>query len=104
MRMPSKERGWIYLMQKDSDSSNSSFLNCMEDTPPLGPASTAVKVLTISFMAFTVPLWIMRSPSNLWIQDLLQDHNISYSVEKVIQFPHYLIDSILFQQVALLLD
>ena len=38
------------------------------------------------------------------IQGVLQDHNLPYSVEEVIQFPHYIIDSILFQQVALLLD
>ena len=38
------------------------------------------------------------------IQGVLQDHKLPYSVEEVIQFPHYIIDSILFQQVALLLD
>ena len=38
------------------------------------------------------------------IQGVLQDHNLPYSVEEFIQFPHYIIDSILFQQVALLLD
>ena len=38
------------------------------------------------------------------IQGVLQDHNLPYSVEEVIQFPHYIIESILFQQGALLLD
>ena len=38
------------------------------------------------------------------IQGVLQDHNLLLSVEEVIQFPHYIIESILFQQVVLLLD
>ena len=67
-----KERGWTCLMQKDSNSSNSSFLNCMVNNPPRTclncgkSTSNLLHGINCPFMA----------EKFMEIQGVLRDHNL----------------------------